>query len=106
VHLLGYMDAADALIREGDVFVMSSKEEGMGSVVLHALALGKPVVATAAGGLPEVVPAQWLVPVGDAAALTRKVVQALDDPSPVPFPPQCTAHAMARAVLACYHRLA
>jgi len=106
VHLLGYMDAADALIHEGDVLVMSSKEEGMGSVVLHALAIGKPVVATAAGGLPEVVPAPWLVPVGDAAALARKVVQALDDPSPVPFPPQCTAHAMAQAVLACYHRLA
>lgn len=106
VHLLGYIDAADALIREGDVFVMSSKEEGMGSVVLHAMALGKPVVATGAGGLPEVVPAQWLVPVGDAATLARKVMQALRDRSPVPLPPQCSAHVMAQAVVACYRRLA
>src|SRR5438445_648840 len=95
VHLLGYVEEADALIREGDVFVMSSKEEGMGSVVLHALALEKPVVATAAGGLPEVVPAEWLVPVGDAAALGARVIQALQHVSRVPFPERFTARAMA-----------
>jgi glycosyltransferase involved in cell wall biosynthesis len=106
VHLLGYIDGVDALIREGDVFVMSSKEEGMGSVVLHALALGRPVVATRAGGLPEFVPAEWLVPVGDAAALARTVVEALRRPSPFPLPPRCTARAMAQAVRACYRRLA
>lgn len=106
VHLLGYVTAADALIREGDVFVMSSKEEGLGSVVLDALALGKPVVATRAGGLPEIVPPEWLVPVGDAAALAHKVVAALGHHAPVPFPQQCTAAAMAQAVLACYRSLA
>jgi glycosyltransferase involved in cell wall biosynthesis len=106
VHLLGYIDGVDALIREGDVFVMSSKEEGMGSVVLHALALGRPVVATRAGGLPEIVPPEWLVPVGDAPALARKVAEALRHPSPFPLPPQHTARAMAQAVAACYRRLA
>ncbi|OLC07870.1 MAG: hypothetical protein AUH42_02745 [Gemmatimonadetes bacterium 13_1_40CM_70_11] len=106
VHLLGYMTEADALIREGDVFVLSSKEEGLGSVVLHALALGKPVVATRAGGLPEIVPSEWLVPVGDHEALARRVVEALGHQAPVPFPRQCTAAAMAQAVLACYRSLA
>lgn len=106
VHLLGFVTEADALIREGDVFVMSSREEGLGSVVLHALALGKPVVATRGGGLPEIVPAEWLVPVGDPAALARKVVDALGHHSAVPFPRQCTAAAMAQAVLACYRSLA
>ena len=106
VHLLGYVTAADALIREGDVFVMSSKEEGLGSVVLHALALGKPVVATRAGGLPEIVPTEWLVPVGDHKALGRRVVDALSHHSPVPFPRNYTAVAMAQAVLACYRSLA
>jgi glycosyltransferase involved in cell wall biosynthesis len=106
VHLLGFVTQADALIREGDVFVMSSREEGLGSVVLHALALGKPVVATHAGGLPELVPAGWLVPVGDPAALARRVVDALGQHSAVPFPKQCTAAAMAQAVLACYRSLA
>ena len=105
VHLLGYVEQADALIRESDVLVMSSKQEGLGSVVLHALALGRPVVAAAGGGLPEIVPAEWLVPVGDADGLARKVVRALEHPSPIPLPPQFTAAAMAAAVLALYRSL-
>jgi len=105
VHLVGYVERVDALLRESDVLVMPSREEGLGSVVLHALALGKPVVATRAGGLPEIVPGDWLVPVGDADGLARKVVQALNHPSPFPFPQQCTAAAMARGVLAVYRAL-
>ncbi len=105
VHLLGYVEAADALIRESDVLVMSSKEEGFGSVILNALALDKPVVATAAGGIPEILPAGALVPVGDAEALARKVVAALDHPSPVPLPLRFTARAMALGVLALYRSL-
>jgi glycosyltransferase involved in cell wall biosynthesis len=106
VHLLGYVQDADALIREANVFVMSSKEEGFGSVVLHALALGTPVVATQAGGLPEIVPAQWTVPVGDPDALAAKTIHALRHPSPIPLPDQFTARAMAQSVLAVYRSLA
>jgi len=105
VHLLGHVVRADALIRESDVVVMSSRSEGLGSVVLHALALGKPVVATAGGGLPEIVPPAWLVPVGDAHALARKVVDALAHPAPTPLPQQFTASAMAAGVLAVYRSL-
>jgi glycosyltransferase involved in cell wall biosynthesis len=105
VHLLGYVSDADALIREADVFVMSSKEEGLGSVVLHALALGRPVVATGGGGLPEVVPAGGLVPVGDADGLARQVIAAVDHPAPCALPPQFTAAAAARGVLAVYRSL-
>ena len=105
VHLLGHVDQADALIGECDVLVMSSREEGLGSVVLHALALGKPVVATAAGGLPEIVPSRWLAPVGDADALARLVVDALEHPAPFALPPQCTAAAMSAGVLALYRSL-
>jgi glycosyltransferase involved in cell wall biosynthesis len=105
VHLLGHVAEADALIAEADVLVMSSKEEGLGSVVLHALALGTPVVATRAGGLPEMVPEPWLVPVGDADALAHRVVEALDHPSPIPLPSQFTASSMAAGVLAVYRSL-
>ena len=106
VHLLGYVDPADGLIREADVFVMSSKEEGLGSVILNALALGKPVVATAAGGIPEILPPENLVPVGDSVALAGKVVDALSHPaSRVSFPERFTAAAMAQGVLAVYRSL-
>lgn len=105
VHLLGYVTEADALIREANVFVMSSKEEGLGSVILHALALGTPVVATAAGGIPEVLPAPCLAPIGDARALAERVVGALWRPSPFPLPSRFTARSMAQATLALYRSL-
>lgn len=105
VQLVGHIEEADALISEASVLVMSSREEGLGSVVLHGLALGKPVVATRAGGLPEIVPARWLVDVGDAAALGERVVQALDQPVPTTLPERHTASAMAAAVVATYRAL-
>lgn len=105
VHLLGYITEADTLIREADVFVMSSKEEGMGSVILHALALGKPVVSTAAGGLPEVVPRDCLVPVIDPAALAHRVVTMLAHPIVTSLPDRFTAKSMAQATLALYRSL-
>ncbi len=105
VHLLGYTPAADALINEADVFVMSSKEEGLGSVILNALALGKPVVATAAGGIPEILAPAALVPIGDAAALARRVVATLRSPAPTSLPDRFTAKSMAQATLALYRSL-
>lgn len=105
VHLPGYIEEADALIREGDVFVMSSREEGLGSVVLQALALGKPVVATRAGGLAEVVSSDCLVNVGDAPALAARVTAVLADPPAVTLPQRYTIRAVADAVVATYRAL-
>lgn len=105
VHLLGYVDEADALIRDADVLVMSSKEEGLGTVVLNALALGTPVVATAAGGLVDVVPDAWRAPVGDAEALARRVVAAVTERPAATLPDRFTARTMAETVVALYNRL-
>ena len=105
VHLVGYIDRVDALITEASVFVMSSKEEGFGSVLLNALALGRPIVATAAGGIPEVLPPEVLVPVGASEALAHRVVEALHRPMVLPFPPRFTASAVAGQVLEVYKAL-
>lgn len=105
VHLLGYITQIDSLIREADVFVMSSKEEGLGSVILHALALGKPVVSTAAGGIPEILGADALVPIADPAALAHKVVATLAAPKATSLPERFTAKSMAQATLALYRNM-
>ena len=105
VHLVGYVDRIEALIAEASVFVMSSKQEGLGSVILNALALGRPVVATAAGGIPEILPPEVLVPTGAAEALAQKVVDVLHHPTVIPFPPRFSAPAMGQGVLDVYRAL-
>jgi glycosyltransferase involved in cell wall biosynthesis len=55
VHLTGYRTDADSLLAAATVACLSSREEGMGSVLLDAMALGRPIAATRAGGIPEVV---------------------------------------------------
>ena len=104
-RLVGYIEEANALINACDVLAMSSREEGLGSVVLHALALGKPVVATRAGGLPEIVPAPWVVDVGDAAALGDRVVTAITQKPRMSLPERHTLQAMVTDVVATYRAL-
>lgn len=82
LHLAGQRGDADALIAACDVFVLSSREEGLGTVLLDAMLCGKPVAATAAGGIPEVVEdgvTGVLVPVGDAAALGAAIADLCRD---------------------------
>ena len=57
VEFLGKLPHIDTLkhIENSDVFILTSIEEGMPNVIIEALALGKPVIATAVGGIPEVV---------------------------------------------------
>jgi len=51
----GFRKDVGAFYKIADLFVMSSLQEGLGTAMLDALALGKPVVATNAGGIPEVI---------------------------------------------------
>lgn len=67
-----------------DVLVVSSLSEGFGLTALEALALGKPVVATQVGALPEIITdgeTGLLVPPADAEALARAVLRLLHDAS-------------------------
>jgi glycosyltransferase involved in cell wall biosynthesis len=81
LHLTGYRTDADALLAAADVVALSSREEGLGTVLLDALSLGKPIAATTAGGIPEVVTADCgrLTPVGDGRALGDAIASLLDE---------------------------
>ena len=82
VFLTGFRPDALSLLKSADVFVMSSVTEGLGTSVLDAMGCARPVVATRAGGLPEVVDdgvTGTLVPTRDPAAMAAAVVQLLED---------------------------
>ena len=82
VHLIGHVVSPERLIADADVFVMSSRQEGLGTSVLEAMALGIPVASTTAGGLPEMLGADsgLLVPPSDSGALARAVARILETP--------------------------
>ena len=67
----------------GDVFVLPSLSEGLPTVVCEAMNCGRPVVATAVDGTPEIVrdgETGILIPTGDAPALAAALARVLDDP--------------------------
>lgn len=83
VHFLGQVPDPEGLIGEADVFVMSSREEGLGTSVLDAMAHGIPVASTSAGGLGEMLGggAGLLVPPGNPEALADAIARILGDPA-------------------------
>lgn len=55
VHLTGFRDDMPAVLAALDVFVLPARSKVFGLVLVEAMAAGKPVVATNAGGVPEIV---------------------------------------------------
>jgi glycosyltransferase involved in cell wall biosynthesis len=84
VLLAGFRPDALSLLKSFDVFVLSSVTEGLGTSLLDAMACEKAVVASDAGGIPEVVrhgETGLLVPPRDDVALARGIVTLLRDRS-------------------------
>ncbi|MFE2143229.1 glycosyltransferase family 4 protein [Streptomyces sp. NPDC059456] len=90
VRLLGRRRDAAQLLASADVAVLPSRWESRSLLAQEALRAGVPLVATAVGGVPELVgDAGVLVPYGDPAALASAVTDLLADPA------RCTALAAA-----------
>src|SRR5688572_21261176 len=82
VRMLGRRDDVADLLAAADVVVVPSTWEGQPLVVQEALRAGAPLVATAVGGIPDLVgDAAVLVPYGDPASLADAIAALLDDPA-------------------------
>lgn len=82
IRFLGRREDALRFVAAGDVLVNPSTVEGLPLVVLEAMALGTPVVATAVGGVPSLIRSGEtgrLVEAGDAEAIAQAVLDTLDD---------------------------
>ena len=83
VCFTGFRHNVLALMQSFEIFVFSSYLEGLGTAILDAMALGKPVVATRAGGIPEAVQegiTGLLVPPRDSQALADALRYLLHHP--------------------------
>jgi glycosyltransferase involved in cell wall biosynthesis len=81
-----------------DLFVLPSRSEGSSNVLLEAMMAQVPIVATSAGGNPEIVLHEatgLLVPVGDQAALAGAIARLLREPE---LASRFVSSALARAV--------
>lgn len=84
VFFLGEQDQLEPLFFCADLFLLPSEQESFGLTALEAMNCGVPVIATAIGGLPEVIThgeTGYLLPVGDIEKMAASAISLLSDPA-------------------------
>ena len=83
VHMPGFIDDVVPYLAHADLFVLASRWEGFGHVIVEAMAAGAPVVATdCPHGPADIIRSGqtgWLVPPNDLASLGHAIARLLDD---------------------------
>ncbi|RQG93828.1 glycosyltransferase [Natrarchaeobius chitinivorans] len=94
VCLYGFVDDPYPYMKAADLFVLSSRSEGFGNVLVEAMSCGTPVVATNCGSGPVTILEDGtygpLVPVGDASRMADAMLETVSDP---PAPELLREHA-------------
>lgn len=97
IHYLGYRNDVQRVLPAFDAYALSSRREALGLSVIEAFAASLPVIATAVGGVPEIVVSDqtgWLVPPENPEALADAITRLTQAPE--------TAGQLARAGRAFY----
>ena len=84
VRFLGKVENVGDVLRGADLFLLPSATESFGLAALEAMACSVPVIASDAGGIPEVVRSGetgYLAPPGDVATMSERALQVLQDPA-------------------------
>ena len=84
VTFLGHREDVSELLNAADVFVLPSRSEAFPNGAIEAMAAGLPVVASAVGGLLDLIEGRatgMLVPAGDSAALAAALRELFTDPA-------------------------
>lgn len=92
INFLGWRNDIEEILPVLDILVLPSLNEGMGRVLVEAMAAGKPVVASNVGGIPDLVKHDHnglLVPPGDEKALAAAILQLINDPEKAKMMGQC-----------------
>jgi glycosyltransferase involved in cell wall biosynthesis len=83
VNFLGWRNDIEQILPLFDILVLPSLNEGMGRVLVEAMAAGKPIVASNVGGIPDLVQHDrngLLVPPGDVKALAHSIRKLIKNP--------------------------
>lgn len=73
-------EAVRAQLDGADIFVLPSHQEGLPRAIIEAMARALPCIGSTVGGIPELLPAEDLVPPGDVSALAEKLREVATDP--------------------------
>jgi glycosyltransferase involved in cell wall biosynthesis len=82
VRFLGWLPGGKAVRAEldaADLFALPSRQEGLPRAMVEAMARGLPCLGSTVGGIPELLPAEDMVPPGDASALAHKIREMVGD---------------------------
>ncbi|MFI7706017.1 glycosyltransferase family 4 protein [Nonomuraea sp. NPDC049480] len=81
IRFFGAMTDARGMLDRADVVVLPSISEGLSNAVMEAMARGRPIIATAVGGTPELLEDRGvLVPPSDPVSLSQAIARLLRDP--------------------------
>ena len=84
VRFLGHVEDVSPILAEGDVFLLSSRYEGLPIAMLEAMASDLPIIATDVGGVRDLVSDGengFLIPSEDADAMAKAIVRLAHDPA-------------------------